>query len=254
MILPPRERAYDRAVAMSARVNRASLPLLNLLSVRNDFLLTLDLGPGAMIEIPGEKELMADQPPQLRWALVGAFACIALITGASEIIAEPAMQLLTQVSEGLKSWGAAWGLLYAVVAGDTAAALWLLGRTDHLELLEASIRRPKCWPRISAFRSVMAGSRWLVYRPFEAVMTRRRSGSPRRAPSLMRTDGSHCEPSWTTMKRLMYQRRNAPGDAERARPLFAKALEQFRTIEMPGWIQRAELAAEAKPIDAKLAS
>jgi hypothetical protein len=38
----------------------------------------------------------------------------------------------------------------------------------------------------------------------------------------------------------MYARRGAPGDAERALPLVNVALEQFRTLGMPGWIRRAE--------------
>jgi tetratricopeptide (TPR) repeat protein len=183
--------------------------------------------------------------------LVGAFACNALILARGNL-AEPAMQLLTQVSEGLRR-GAPWGFSYAVVAGDTAAALWLLGRTDHLELLEASIRDKVLAPdfrfplrdgrlsmaRISALRgSYDEASEWFA-----------------KARAVLDEDG------WKPLRAivdydeaLMYQRRDAPGDAERARSLFAKALEQFRAIDMPGWIQRAELAAEAKPIDAKLAS
>jgi len=39
---------------------------------------------------------------------------------------------------------------------------------------------------------------------------------------------------------LMYARRGAPGDSERARPLLDAALRQFRTLGMPGWIRRAE--------------
>ena len=39
---------------------------------------------------------------------------------------------------------------------------------------------------------------------------------------------------------LMYARRGAPGDPERAWPLLDAALRQFRTLGMPGWIRRAE--------------
>src|SRR5262249_36640525 len=39
---------------------------------------------------------------------------------------------------------------------------------------------------------------------------------------------------------LMYARRAAPGDHDRARPLIDAALRQFRPLGMPGWIRRAE--------------
>jgi hypothetical protein len=39
---------------------------------------------------------------------------------------------------------------------------------------------------------------------------------------------------------LMYARRAAAGDPERARPLLDAALRQFRALGMPGWIRRAE--------------
>jgi hypothetical protein len=39
---------------------------------------------------------------------------------------------------------------------------------------------------------------------------------------------------------LMYARRGAPGDPERAQPLLDAALAQFRTLGMPGWIRRGE--------------
>ncbi len=189
---PAARAAYDRAVAMSARVNRALLPLLNLLSTRSDFIMALDLGPGAMIEIPGEKELMADQPPQLRWALVGAFAGNALIL-AQRNLAEPAMQLVAPVSAGLQV-GAAWGFSYGVAAGDMTGALWLLNRTDYLDQLEASIRDKVLAPD---FRFPLRDGRLSMarYPPCAAVMPKRRIGLRSRVRSSTRTAGDRCEPS-----------------------------------------------------------
>ncbi len=237
--------AYDRAVAMSARVNRASLPLLNLLSTRSDFIMALDLGPGAMIEIPGEKELMADQPPQLRWALVGAFAGNALIL-AERNLAEPAMQLLAQVGEGLRR-GAPWGFSYGVVAGDTAAALWLLDRTDHLELLEASIREKVLAPD---FRFPGRNGQLSMAR-ICALQGRFDEALDWFAKSRAVLD----EDGWRPLRAvvdydeaLMYVRRGAAGDIERAQPLYAKALEQFRALDMPGWIKRASELADTIPL------
>src|SRR5262249_13958623 len=39
---------------------------------------------------------------------------------------------------------------------------------------------------------------------------------------------------------LMYQRRSATGDSERAAPLLDVALQQFRVLGMTGWVKRAE--------------
>lgn len=41
---------------------------------------------------------------------------------------------------------------------------------------------------------------------------------------------------------LMYLRRDASGDAERARPFLTAAADQFVTLGMTGWIQRAKEA------------
>ena len=59
----------------------------------------------------------------------------------------------------------------------------------------------------------------------------------------------------------MYARRGAPRDPERAQPHLDTALQQFRTLGMPGWIRRAEAlqksgaVAQAAPLaDASPAS
>jgi len=41
-------------------------------------------------------------------------------------------------------------------------------------------------------------------------------------------------------KALMYARRGAAGDRERALPLLDAALVQFREIGMTGWLRRGE--------------
>jgi hypothetical protein len=39
---------------------------------------------------------------------------------------------------------------------------------------------------------------------------------------------------------LMYIRRDAAGDADRAQPLLAAARQQFEELGMTGWIRRAD--------------
>ena len=45
---------------------------------------------------------------------------------------------------------------------------------------------------------------------------------------------------------LMYVRRGAPGDQERAESLLNLALPPFREIGMPGWTRRAEALLAGK--------
>jgi tetratricopeptide (TPR) repeat protein len=167
-------------------------------------------------------------------------------------IVDPAMQLLAPVSEGLKR-GAAWGFTYGVAAGDMAGALWLLNRTDYLDSLEACIREKVLAPD---FRFPMRDGRLSMAR-ICALQGRFDEALEWFAKSRTVLDEAGWRPQRAILdydEALMYQRRNASGDAERARPLFAKALEQFRTIEMPGWIQRAEQSLGPASIDTKLAS
>ena len=243
--------AYDRAIAMSARVNKASLPLLNLMSLRIDFMIALDAGFDEMSGIPGERALMADPPPQFRWASVAAFACNAGVMAQGNL-PEPALQLLARVSEGLRR-GAAWGLSYCVAACDAAHTLWLLNRTDFLDVVEPSVRDKVLVPD---FRFPMRDGRLSMARVC-ALQGRYDEASDWFAKAREVFDKEGWRPLRAIAdydEALMYLRRAAPGDTERAQPLLAKALQQFRVLDMPGWIRRAGQASEFKPILVNLAS
>ena len=237
----PARAAYDRASAMSARVSLASLPLLNLISLRTDFMIALDntvddIGPN-----PGEMELLANPPPQFRWALVGAFAANAERMARKNLV-EPALQLLGRVREGLLC-GAPWGLSYSLVASDAASALWLLNRTDHLDVIEQSLREKVLVPD---FRFPMRDGRLSMGRVC-ALAGRYEEASGWFAKAREVLD----EASWRPLRAiadydeaLMYLRRGAAGDTERAQPFLAAAARQFEALGMTGWIKRARQAAE----------
>jgi class 3 adenylate cyclase/tetratricopeptide (TPR) repeat protein len=243
--------AYDRAVAMSARVNRVALPLLNLVSVRFDFLIALDSGFDEMGQFPGEAELYANPPPQFRWAMVAGFASNALIL-AQRNLPDPALSLLERVRDGLLR-GAPWGLSYGVAAGDAASTLWLLNRTDHIDVVEASVRDKVLAPD---FRFPMRDGRLSMARVC-ALQGRYGEASSWFAKARQVLD----EEGWRPLRAiadydeaLMYLRRGGPGDNLRAQPLLVKALQQLRALDMPGWIKRAEQASEQKTIPTSLAS
>jgi len=73
-----------------------------------------------------------------------------------------------------------------------------------------------------------------------AASTRRASGSSARRQVLDEQGARPLRAIVDYDEALMYARRGAPGDSERARPLLDAALRQFRTLGMPGWIRRAE--------------
>ncbi len=228
--------AYDRAIAMSARVSGVSLPLLNLMSLRLDFLISLDNVEDEMPPLPGEQELMANPPPQLRWALISAFASHARLMAHRGLV-EPAIQLIGNVRVGLER-GAPWGITYSIAACDPAAALWVLNRTEHIELIEQSIRDKVLVPD---FRFPMREGR-LAMAQVCALQGRYDEASSWFAKSREVLD----EAGWRPLRALvdhdealMYLRRATPGDFERARPLLAAALEQFEMLGMTGWIGRA---------------
>jgi class 3 adenylate cyclase len=61
--------AYDRAIAFAARFNRPSFQLVNLMSVRYDFLFALDDGWAEIVKVPGEDDMMKNPPFELNWVL-----------------------------------------------------------------------------------------------------------------------------------------------------------------------------------------
>ena len=233
----PARAAYDRAIAMAARVNHASLPLLNLFSLRGDFLIALDDRPDEIGAIPGEAELLANPPPQFRWALVAACANNAERFAHKNLI-EPAVQLLATVRVGLLR-GAPWGLSYSTAACDAASAIWLLNRTDHVDVIELSIREKVLVPD---FRFPMRDGRLSLARVC-ALQGRYDEATGWFAKAREVLD----EQGWRPLRAiadydeaLMYVRRGAPGDAEHAQPFLAAASQRFTALGMTGWIRRAE--------------
>ena len=229
--------AYDRALAMSARVSKVALPQMNLVSLRSDFLIALDEGFDEFSQIPGEAEVAANPPPQFKWAMVAACASNAEMA-ARRNLAEPAMQLLTMVPEGLIR-GAAWGLSYCIAACDSASTIWLLNRTDYLEVIEQSIRDKVLVPD---FRFPMRDGRLSLAR-ICALSGRYDEAAGWFAKARRVLD----EQGWRPLRAitdydeaLMYLRRGAVGDAMRAQPFLAAASAQFRALGMTGWIRRAE--------------
>ena len=231
--------AYDRAIAFAARFNRPSFQLVNLMSVRYDFLFTLDDGWAEIIKVPGEDDLLRNPPPELKWALAAACATAAHALAQQNRV-EQAVQVLAAVRDPLLR-GALWGFTYGLTACEAAATIWQAGCTEHIEVVEESLlklltpdfRYPSRDVRLSMARLCAIQGRYE-----EAIQW----------------FGKAChvldEQGWRPLRAiadydraLMYLRRAAPGDESRAEPFFTASLAQFRDLGMTGWGRRAEQSA-----------
>ena len=125
------------------------------------------------------------------------------------------------------------------IACDAAETLWLTERTDHIEVIERNLREKVIEPD---FRYPMMDGRLALAR-LCALQRRYDEAVEWFAKARTVLDEQGARPLRAIVdydEALMYARRGAAGDPERARPLLDAALRQFRTLGMPGWIRRAE--------------
>jgi tetratricopeptide (TPR) repeat protein len=128
---------------------------------------------------------------------------------------------------------------YPVLAAVPANALWNIERTEHIEVIERALREKVVGPD---FRYVGQDGRLALARL--CALTGRYDEAREwfaKSRAVLEEDG--CRPLRAIVdhdEALMYVRRNADGDAERARPLLAAALARFHEIGMTGWVRRAE--------------
>jgi class 3 adenylate cyclase len=185
--------------------------------------------------------LISTRPPALAWTF-GWVCGVAAAAAAHQGEEERALRLLDDLAPWLER-APVWTINFPRMAYDAAETLWLLERTDHVALVERTLRE-KVIP--SDFRFCLADARLalarlcaLTGRHDEArswfADARRVVSEEESLPMLAIVDYDEA---------LMYARRGQPGDANIARPLLDTAHRQFETIGMTGWIRRAEQLAE----------
>jgi tetratricopeptide (TPR) repeat protein len=128
---------------------------------------------------------------------------------------------------------------YTFVACFAADALWAAERTDHLDVIERNLRQKVVEPD---FRCAGVDGR-LSLAHLCAVSGRFDEASEwfARARAVLEEQGARPLRALADYdEALMYARRGAAGDHERALPLLDAALAQFRDIGMTGWLRRAE--------------
>jgi len=184
----------------------------------------------------------ATQPrPEERWVaapLRAAGARLMAMNGYSDA----AISLLATVIPALER---AEGALvnYTVMACCAADALWAADRSDYLDVIERNLREKVVEPD---FRYVEVDGRLSLAR-LCALSGRFDEASEwfARARGVLEEQGARPLRAIADYdEALMYARRAADGDRERALPLLDAALAQFREIGMTGWVRRGEALRE----------
>src|SRR5262249_17285878 len=151
---------------------------------------------------------------------------------------EPALRRLTAVLPAIER-APAWAEHYVRIVCDAAETLWLIQRADHVDIIERNLREKVIKPN---YHYVMMDGRLALAR-LCALQQRYTEAIDCFAKARTVLDEQGARPLRAIVdydEALMYARRGAPGDPERAQPLLDAALTQFRTLGMPGWIRRAE--------------
>src|SRR5262249_26125464 len=137
-----------------------------------------------------------DPDPALRWALTAVDAALARIAGLGGD-ADTALAFLESAIAPLAAV-VPWAVAANRMACDAATSLWLLGRTDHLDAIERTVRETVLIP---GFRSPIKDPRVSMGRlaALDRRPARPQSGSPTPVRCSTRPVLDRCSPSstWT---------------------------------------------------------
>jgi hypothetical protein len=228
--------ARKRGMALSLRLVSSSTSVLMGLGVaRNAFVMAT--GEGYQELLRDTEPLASAQAPEHNFA-IATVRLSAAVAHAHLGHADEAMHWLTTGQVALER-GSVWSPLYEVVACFSAEVLWALRRTDYIELIERSIHDKVLE---SDYRNIIVDGRLAMGRVC-ALQGRVDEASDWFAQARVVLDEQGARPLRAIVdydEALMYERRGADGDRERARPLLDAALAQMREIGMTGWVKRAE--------------
>ncbi len=229
--------AYGRARALYARLPGRSPESIWLGAASYSMALALDSGWER--ELRRLEAYLREPTPEYSYAHALARAWAAQAYARLRLPEEAIRWLGSVVASLERAPGPGWAPNYLAVVCSAANCLWLLERTDHVEIMERNLREKVVAPD---FRYPMMDGRlalaWVcaLQNRFEEAIdwfAKARAVLDEQGARPLRAITDYDEA-------LMYVRRAAPGDGELAAPLLAAALQQFRDLEMAGWIERAE--------------
>jgi class 3 adenylate cyclase/tetratricopeptide (TPR) repeat protein len=183
--------------------------------------------------------LIAREDRSLAWA-IGLVSAFATRAAAHRGHVDEALGFLGLLVSWLER-APAWTPGFPAMASDAAEALWLLGRLDHIVTIERALEKVVA----AGFHFPMVDARLALARCC-ALRRRHDEASEWFAEARSVLAGLGCRPLLAVCdhdEALMYGRRRAPGDAERARGLLHSARRQFQALGMTGWIRRADRLA-----------
>jgi tetratricopeptide (TPR) repeat protein len=211
------------------------MQLMQLVTARNELCLAVDEN--------WEREADSHESPMQRQSFALTWFQAAFRAGGAQIYAHlgKAQQAIDNLNHVIMPLEHAPGGApnYPRMACDAAATLWMLGRTDHIEVIERNLRDKVVAPD---FRYPMVDARLSLAR-LCALQGRYDEAAEWFAKSRIVLDEQGARPLRAIAdfdEAWMHIRRAAPGDTERARPLLDAAMAQFKSIGMTGWLRRAE--------------
>jgi tetratricopeptide (TPR) repeat protein len=230
------QTSYDRGTALAGRLAGPSPQVIQLAGARFEM-------ATARLEVKWEDFLRAVQialqqrAPEYQWVFAAIRAAAAAVYAWLERTEEALHWLGTLVAPLERAPG--WAANYTMIACLAVETLWLLERVDHIEVIERNLLGKVIEPdfrySMQDPRRSMACLCALQGRHDEAVEWFAR------ARAVLEEQGARPLRAITDLdEALMYIRRGAPGDRERASPLLDAALQQFRALGMTGWTRRAE--------------
>jgi tetratricopeptide (TPR) repeat protein len=227
--------AQRRAAGLAARLTTATMWVQNLVSAQ--FLECLAVEPGGESLLEHEASSL-QQPPAVLYHSFALFRAGGMRVGVRLGRFDQALALLETLLAPIER-APGWALGYVAIVCGVAETLWRLERTDHIDVIERNLRDKVIVPD---FRTPMHDGQ-LAMAQLCALQGRYDEAVEWFAKARNVLDEQGARPLRAIVdfdEALMYVRRNASGDTERAGPLLEAALLQFRAIGMDGWITRAE--------------
>jgi tetratricopeptide (TPR) repeat protein len=224
--------AYDRGAALARRVTGAFLPILK--GAKFDMVTVVGDGWEAL---GSHGDVVSHATSQAKWLLTTAQAGTAQVFAWRGMTDESLSWLETFLPalERVPAW--AFDCMHMACGGATT--LWLLQRTDHIEVIARNVHDKVLVPD---FRWTMYDGRLSMAR-LCALQGHYEEARDWFAKARTVLDEQGARPLRAIVdfdEALMYRRRGARGDIEFAQPLLDAALRQFHAVGMTGWIRRAE--------------
>lgn len=231
----PAREAYDHGMALAARLAGPSPQVLQLAAARWEMRFNQDEGWAETLD--EVEPLLRSPAAENQWAFAAIRAYATMVYARLER-PEQALRWLETVLSPLER-APGWAPNYVLLPCLPAYALWLLGRTDHIVVIERNLREKVLAPD---FRFPMQEGRLSLAR-LCALQGRYEEAAEwfNRARSILDQEGARPLRALADFdEALLYVRRAAEGDRERALPLLSAALRQFQNLGMNGWTERAE--------------